>query len=143
MFSCGNLGGHGAAIPTGIRGERTTIRDFSPTGHRRFCRPLLRTARSNVSIYSPSGHSRKFPPAIGRGSAPSSNWDGTDTPSLPCLLSSSQFLLLVTRDEYPRRWEWPASPVQFASISVSLSTSPGEGSGPAATVAGNQFAVVD
>jgi hypothetical protein len=39
----------------------STIRHFSPTGHRRRCRSLLTTARSKVSIYSPSGHSRKCP----------------------------------------------------------------------------------
>jgi hypothetical protein len=39
----------------------STIRHFSPTGHRRLCGSLLTTARSKVSIYSPSGHSRRCP----------------------------------------------------------------------------------
>ena len=39
----------------------STIRHFSPTGHRRLRGTLLTTARSEVSIYSPSGHSRGCP----------------------------------------------------------------------------------
>ena len=39
----------------------STIRHFSPTGHRRLCGSLLTTARSEMSIYSPSGHLRKCP----------------------------------------------------------------------------------
>ena len=39
----------------------STIRHFSPSGHRRLCGSLLATTRSQVSIYSPSGHSRRCP----------------------------------------------------------------------------------
>lgn len=39
----------------------STIRHFSPAGHRRLCGSLLTTARSEVSIYSPSGHFRRCP----------------------------------------------------------------------------------